>query len=84
MGMRSYPGNPYDGHILDDMLQQTQTITGVEIKDVAVNLGYRGKHQTKAKVIHRGRKLSRREKQRLKRPNMLEAMNRAYEKRRYA
>ena len=68
LGMRSYPGNPYDGHTLDDMLQQAQTITGVEIKYAVVDLGYRGK------VIHRGRKLSRREKQRLKRRSMLEAM----------
>ena len=74
IGMRSYPGNPYDGHTLDDMLQQTETITGVEMKDAVVDLGYRGKHQTQAKIIHRGRKLSRREKQRLKRRSMLEAM----------
>ncbi len=74
VAMRSYPGNPYDGHTLDDMLQQTTTITGVAIKDVVVDLGYRGRHQTQAKVIHRGRKLSRREKQRLKRRSMLEAM----------
>ena len=74
IGMRSYPGNPYDGHTLDDMLQQTETITGVEIKDAAVDLGYRGRHRTQAKVIHRGRKLNRREKQRLKRRSMIEAM----------
>ena len=71
IGMRSYPGNPYDGHTLDDMLQQTETISGIEIKDAVVDLGYRGKHQTQAKIIHRGRKLSRREKQRLKRRSML-------------
>ena len=56
------------------MLQQTETITGVDIKSAAVDLGYRGNHKTKAKVIHRGRKLSRREKQRLKRRSMIEAM----------
>ena len=61
IGMRSYPGNPYDGHTLNDMLQQTETITGVEIKDAAVDPGYRGRHKTNAKVIPRGRKLSRRE-----------------------
>ena len=74
IGMGSYPGNPYDGHTLDDMLPQTEVITGVEIKDAAVDLGYRGRHRTKAKVIHRGRKLSRPEKPRLKRRNMIEAM----------
>ena len=61
IGMRRYPGNPSDCHTLDDMLQQIETITGVAIKDAVVDLGYRGKHQTQAKVIHRGRKLSRRE-----------------------
>ena len=48
--------------------------TGVAIKDAVADLGYRGQYQTQAKVIHRGRKLSRREKQRLKRRSMLEAM----------
>jgi len=74
VGMRSYPGNPYDGHTLDDMLQQAETITGVEIKTAAVDLGYRGKHDTQANVIHRGRKLSKREKKRLRRRSMIEAM----------
>lgn len=74
VGMRSYPGNPYDGHTLDDMLQQTETITDVEVKTAAVDLGYRGKHETQAKVIHRGRKLSKREKKRLRRRSTIEAM----------
>ncbi len=74
VGIRSYPGNPYDGHTLDDMLQQTETITGVKVKTAAVDLGYRGKHKTEAKIIHRGRKLSKREKKRLRRRSMIEAM----------
>jgi len=73
-GIRSYPGNPYDGHTLDDMLQQAETISGTKIRDAAVDLGYRGRHTTQAKVIHRGRKLSKREKRRLRRRSMLEAM----------
>lgn len=36
-GVRSYPGNPYDGHTLDDMLTQAQTLGGVEAKTVAVD-----------------------------------------------
>ena len=74
VGMRSYPGNPYDGHTLDDLLQQTETITDVPVKTVAVDLGYRGWHATQAKVIHRGRKLSMREKRRLRRRSALEAI----------
>ena len=72
--MRSYPGNPYDGHTLDDMLEQSEIITGVEAKTVAVDLGYRGHHDTKAEVIDRGKKLSKRRKQRLRRRSALEAM----------
>jgi IS5 family transposase len=73
-GIRSYPDNPYDGHTLDDLLQQSETLSTVTPKTVAVDLGYRGQHSTKARVIHRGRKLCKREKKRLKRRSMLEAM----------
>lgn len=74
VGMRSYPGNPYDGHTLDDLLQQTKTITGVPVKTVVVDLGYRGWHATEAEVIHRGRKLSKRDKLWLRRRSALEAI----------
>jgi IS5 family transposase len=74
VGMRSYPGNPYDGHTLDDLLEQSEIISGVEAKTVVVDLSYRGRHDTQAKVIHRGKKLSRRSKQRLRRRSALEAM----------
>jgi len=73
-GICSYPGNPYDGHTLDDLLQQAETLSGIETRDAAVDLGYRGRHATQANVIHRGRKLSKREKRRLRRRSMLEAM----------
>ena len=73
-GMQSYPGNPYHGHTLDDMLQQSETITSTTAKTVVVDLEYRGKHDTKADVIHRGRKLSKRQKQRLRRRSALEAI----------
>lgn len=73
LGMRSYPGNPHDGHTLDDLLQQCETITGVAVKSSVVDLGYRGQHATAANVIHRGRKLSKREKKRLRRRSALEA-----------
>ena len=74
VAMRSYPGNPYDGHTLDDMLQQSETITTTPAKTVVVDLGYRGKHDTKADVIHRGRKLSKRQKKRLRRRSSIEAI----------
>ena len=74
VAMRSYAGNPYDGHTLDDMLCQAETISGVKPKTAAVDLGYRGRNKTKVKVIHRGKKLSYRDKKRLRRRSMEEAM----------
>ena len=74
VGVRSYPNNPYDGHTLDDQLEQAETISDVAVKTVVVDLGYRGQHDTQAKVIHRGRKLSKREKKRLKKRSTIEAM----------
>ncbi len=74
VGIRSFSGNPYDGNTLDEQLEQAKILTDVDIKTVAVDLGYRGRHKTKATVIHRGRKLSKRQKKRLKRRSMLEAM----------
>lgn len=59
---------------LDDQLTQAETISEVAVKTVVVDLGYRGQHETGAKVIHRGRKLSNREKTRLKRRSTIEAM----------
>ena len=74
VGIRSYPGNPYDGNTLDDLLEQTQILTETPVETIAVDLGYRGRHATKAKIIHRGKKLSRRQKARLRHCCMLEAM----------
>ncbi len=74
IGMRCYAGNPYDGHTLDDMLCQAEAISGVKAKTAGVDLDYRGRHETKVKVIHRGNKLSNRDKKRLRRRSMLEAI----------
>ena len=74
VGIRSFPGNPYDGHTLDEQLEQAKILSGIDAKTVAVDLGYRGRHTTKADIIHRGRKLSKRQKRRLKRRSMIEAM----------
>lgn len=74
IGMRSYAGHPYDGHTSDDMLCQAEAISGVKAKTAAVDPGYRGRRETKVKVIHRGKKLSNGDKKRLRRRSMLEAM----------
>ncbi|MBP0447918.1 IS5 family transposase [Roseomonas sp. SSH11] len=42
VGMRSMPGNPYDGHTLPDTLQQVETLTGQLPSLAVVDRGYRG------------------------------------------
>ena len=42
VGMKSLPGNPYDGHTLEISLDQTQKLTGVAVREVYVDRGYRG------------------------------------------
>lgn len=42
VGMRSMPGNPYDGHTLPDALQQVETLTGSCPSLAVVDRGYRG------------------------------------------
>ena len=42
VGMKSLPGNPYDGHTLQASLEQTQKLTGVLPKEAYVDRGYRG------------------------------------------
>jgi transposase, IS5 family len=42
VGMRSLPGNPYDGHTLPDALQQVETLTDQRPRPVVVDRGYRG------------------------------------------
>lgn len=41
---RSFPGNPYDGHTLASVLDETQALTGREIERAFADKGYRG-HQ---------------------------------------
>lgn len=42
VGMRSMPGNPYDGHTVDSQLEQVEILTGVCPKIALVDRGYRG------------------------------------------
>ena len=43
----SLPGNPYDGHTLDTVLEETQALTGREIERAYVDQGYRGHNAPK-------------------------------------
>ncbi|MGV8713151.1 MAG: IS5 family transposase [Nitrosomonas sp.] len=42
VGMRSLPGNPYDGHTLTDAIEQITLLTSQKPKAVFVDKGYRG------------------------------------------
>jgi len=39
---KALPGNPYDGHTLRDVIEETQKLTGREIERAYVDKGYRG------------------------------------------
>jgi IS5 family transposase len=56
LGARTFPGNPYDGHTLAAQLEQTRIFLekfGAELKEVFVDLGYRGvDHQNPGVTIH--------------------------------
>jgi IS5 family transposase len=60
VGARTFPGNPYDGHVLNQQLEQTRILlegTNKEPKQVVVDLGYRGVDQDNpnVEIIHRGK-----------------------------
>ena len=60
VGARTFPGNPYDGHILAAQLEQTAILleaVGRVPKQVVVDLGYRGVDADNPgiEIIHRGK-----------------------------
>jgi IS5 family transposase len=60
VGARTFPGNPYDGHVLNQQLEQTGILlegTGKTPRQVVVDLGYRGVDQDNpgVEIIHRGK-----------------------------
>jgi IS5 family transposase len=79
VGARTFPGNPYDGHILREQLEQTGILledVGRTPKQVVVDLGFRGVDQDnpKVEIIHRGkfRSLTRQQRRWLKRRQAVE------------
>jgi IS5 family transposase len=60
LGARTFPGNPYDGHILSAVLEQATNITqdlSVTIRQVVADLGFRGvdADNPDKQIIHRGK-----------------------------
>lgn len=81
VGARSFPGNPYDGHVLSAQLEQTANLlqdTGRAPKQVIVDLGYRGVDADNpgVQIIHRGkyRSLTDHEKRLLKQRQAIEPL----------
>ena len=79
VGARTFPGNPYDGHILAAQLEQTTILledAGKQPKQVFVDLGYRGVDADNpgVEIIHRGKTKSLTQEQRrwLKRRQAIE------------
>lgn len=79
VGARTFPGNPYDGHVLNEQLEQTTILledTGKSPKQVIVDLGYRGVDQDNptVEIIHRGKykSLTRQQRRWLKRRQAVE------------
>jgi IS5 family transposase len=54
VGMRSLPGNPYDGHTLAEALEQVAILTNHPPKRVVVDRGYKGHGVTAAQVLISG------------------------------
>lgn len=60
VGARSFTGNPYDGHLLAEQLEQVTILTedtGTKPRQVVVDLGFRGVDAANpgVEIIHRGR-----------------------------
>ena len=79
VGARTFPGNPYDGHLLSEQLEQTGILledTGKTPKELVVDLGFRGvdRDNPGVEIIHRGkyRSLTSRQRRWLKRRQAVE------------
>ena len=79
VGARTFPGNPYDGHTLQEQVEQASILmqaTGVRPQTVYVDLGYRGVDQANPDIAikHRGRfkSLTDKERKNLKRRQAIE------------
>ena len=74
IGMRTLPGNPYDGQSLREALEQTEILTGVRPQETYVDRGYRG-HGVESTAVYisgQRRGVTRAIKRRLKRRSAIE------------
>ena len=56
VGMRSMPGNPYDGHTLAETVEQVSILTDRMPKTVIVDRGYKGAAVEGVRILRSGQK----------------------------
>ena len=56
VGMRSMPGNPYDGHTLHETLEQVTILTEYKPSTAVVDKGYRGVEVDGVRILRSGQK----------------------------
>lgn len=56
LSAKALHGNPYDGHTLDQVLKNSEKLSGVKIKEAFVDKGYRGHSVTDREVYISGMK----------------------------
>jgi len=52
VGAKSYTGNPYDGHTLDEQMKQVKSMIGEQVGEVHVDMGYRGHDYQGPATVH--------------------------------
>jgi len=52
VGVRAFHNNPYDGHTLDETLKNVESLTGIQVKNTYVDLGYRGHNYEGEGQVH--------------------------------
>jgi IS5 family transposase len=77
VGIRSFPGNPYDGHTLEDTIKHVERLTGYQVKEAYVDQGYRGHGHEGVTEVHivnnrRMNRMTRSVRKWLKRRNAIE------------
>lgn len=56
VGTRSMPGNPYDGHTLDEAIEQAEILSDVKPEMVFVDRGYRGVELGRVQIWRSGQR----------------------------
>jgi IS5 family transposase len=56
VGMRSMPGNPYDGHTLDETIEQVSILANQRPRTVMVDKGYKGAQVDGVQILRSGQR----------------------------